>query len=95
MIPRKLYNTLQRIWFYKSIRIGTIKSRRQRNRAYILREAGYKCSQCGAKEELTIDHKIPLSKGGARTNLKNMDCLCFKCNSRKSDKILCSTYPLY
>ncbi|MEY2702071.1 MAG: endonuclease [Bacteroidota bacterium] len=42
-----------------------------------------RCRYCGSKENLTIDHKTPLSRGG--TNEKgNIQCLCFKCNRAKS-----------
>lgn len=36
----------------------------------------------------TIDHKIPLSKGGNRFDFDNMACSCSKCNSKKKDKLL-------
>lgn len=34
----------------------------------------------------TIDHVIPLSKGGTHT-LSNVKCACFICNARKTDKV--------
>lgn len=52
-----------------------------------LRKIQDKCNFCGSKENLTIDHKIPTSKGGAN-NLKNKQILCARCNQRKADKIL-------
>lgn len=36
------------------------------------------------KEELTVDHKIPLSRGGT-TIESNLVISCYKCNSEKSD----------
>lgn len=45
------------------------------------------CSFCGKKNNLTIDHIIPKSKGG--TNKKeNLQALCAPCNYKKADKIL-------
>lgn len=42
-----------------------------------------KCIECGSTEELTIDHIIPLSRGGISTP-DNLRTLCGKCNRRKS-----------
>ena len=45
------------------------------------------CVICGASDlKLTIDHIIPLSKGG-KHNRDNIQPLCHSCNSRKKDKI--------
>jgi 5-methylcytosine-specific restriction enzyme A len=48
------------------------------------------CSSCGspgtAANPLTIDHIIPLSKGG--TNARENKCvLCYRCNRAKSDAV--------
>ena len=54
-----------------------------------------KCSYCKCnldfnkrrtKNGATIDHKIPLSKGG-HSNIENLIFCCFSCNARKKDKI--------
>ena len=45
-----------------------------------------KCTICGTQENLEFDHIIPFSKGGMNT-YRNLQLLCQKCNSRKSDKI--------
>jgi len=48
-----------------------------------LKELEGKCQICGATEMITIDHKIPLSKGG--TNLiDNLQPLCRSCNCSKN-----------
>ncbi|MBI1927939.1 HNH endonuclease [Candidatus Poribacteria bacterium] len=48
------------------------------------------CEYCHASEKLqyvrfTVDHVIPLGKGGMDT-LDNLALACFDCNRRKSDK---------
>lgn len=53
----------------------------------IKKEADYTCKMCLKKEpeiKLTIDHIIPLSKGGPH-NKSNIQSLCHGCNSRKKD----------
>jgi hypothetical protein len=41
------------------------------------------CAYCGSKENLTIDHVIPRSKGGM-DRTKNMVCCCESCNHDKA-----------
>jgi len=43
-----------------------------------------KCLSCGVSENLTLDHIVPVSKGGSNT-LFNLQALCKSCNSKKSD----------
>ena len=40
------------------------------------------CMNCGSKEKQTLDHKIPLSRGG-RHSVGNLQTLCLSCNSKK------------
>ena len=42
----------------------------------------HQCAYCGETEELTLDHVIPLSKGGL-DYMKNVVCCCKKCNQSK------------
>lgn len=56
----------------------------------VLDEAGWKCEYCGTElNELTasVDHKIPLSKGGT-TDRSNLIAACSRCNMQKADKII-------
>lgn len=48
----------------------------------------YICSSvgCHRTDDLTIDHKVPLSRGGA-DDLSNLQFLCRPCNSRKRDSL--------
>lgn len=45
------------------------------------------CACCGKSENITIDHIIPLSKGGLDT-VFNVQPLCVNCNSSKSAKYI-------
>ncbi|NJR41179.1 MAG: hypothetical protein HC781_22980 [Leptolyngbyaceae cyanobacterium CSU_1_4] len=40
---------------------------------------------CGSTQNLTLDHVIPLSKGGSDLP-GNLACACLQCNSSKSDR---------
>jgi 5-methylcytosine-specific restriction endonuclease McrA len=44
---------------------------------------GNRCLRCGTAKNLTIDHVIPLCKGGS-SNQANLQTLCFSCNQRKN-----------
>ena len=42
------------------------------------------CFSCGAKTELSIDHIIPLNRGGTH-GIGNLQILCISCNASKQD----------
>jgi 5-methylcytosine-specific restriction endonuclease McrA len=42
-----------------------------------------RCLKCGTVDDITIDHVVPLSKGGGSEFL-NLQCLCRVCNSTKN-----------
>jgi 5-methylcytosine-specific restriction endonuclease McrA len=46
----------------------------------------FTCQYCGEHEELTFDHVIPRSKGGA-TTWENVVAACSPCNLRKGDRL--------
>lgn len=47
---------------------------------------GFSCQHCAATENLHIDHKHPVSKGGTNA-LANLQLLCGSCNSRKGARV--------
>ena len=51
----------------------------------LINRDGYSCALCGTYEDLTIDHVIPLSRGGT-DDLSNLRFLCRNHNSAKSDR---------
>lgn len=51
----------------------------------IFKRDGYKCQYCGSNKQLTVDHIIPLSKGGTN-EIDNLITSCRYCNSKKHDK---------
>jgi len=61
----------------------------------LVKKCDNKCLDCGNQEPfvgqlyeyLTIDHIIPLIKGGTN-DIKNIQPLCFNCNMRKGIKII-------
>jgi 5-methylcytosine-specific restriction endonuclease McrA len=48
---------------------------------------GRKCQACGAKYNLTVDHILPVSRGG-RTTINNLQILCKFCNQSKDTEII-------
>lgn len=48
---------------------------------------GHTCPSCGTKENLSIDHIIPISRGGAHS-AENIQPLCRSCNNRKGTKTI-------
>lgn len=54
-------------------------------RRRILARDLYACLFCGAQSDLTIDHRVPLAKGGTNED-SNLQALCRSCNCRKGAK---------
>lgn len=57
------------------------------NRRNIMLRDGLKCQYCGRKNDLTLDHVVPQSKGGPNT-WENLVTACAPCNTRKGDSSL-------
>lgn len=54
------------------------------NRHNIFKRDGHRCVYCSSREDLTIDHVMPRSRGG-KTKWTNLVTACKKCNARKGD----------
>jgi 5-methylcytosine-specific restriction endonuclease McrA len=56
------------------------------SRKNILRRDAHRCQYCGRSDvTLTIDHVLPLSRGGEDT-WENLVCACVHCNNTKGDR---------
>jgi 5-methylcytosine-specific restriction endonuclease McrA len=56
------------------------------SRKNIIRRDSFTCQYCGAKtQDLTIDHIIPRSRGGADT-WENLVAACHYCNNKKGNR---------
>lgn len=56
----------------------------------LLKRDDFTCQYCGKhinRKTMTMDHVIPISKGGKK-NWKNIVASCFGCNNKKSNKSL-------
>jgi len=65
----------------------------------IKKRDGFKCVECDSTQDLTVDHIIPVSKGGTNMSV-NLRTLCGTCNKRKGNQIQWSlwkkiTYALH
>ena len=53
-------------------------------RRTIYKRDGYRCLKCASESRLTIDHIMPLSRGGT-DHPRNLQTLCEECNFAKGD----------
>jgi 5-methylcytosine-specific restriction endonuclease McrA len=55
------------------------------SRKNILRRDRYRCQYCASRDQLTIDHVLPKSRGG-RDSWENLVAACTPCNNRKGNR---------
>ncbi|KAL9436456.1 hypothetical protein AB3S75_022500 [Citrus x aurantiifolia] len=70
--------------------LQVVKRRRIKNnlsRKNLMYRDNFTCQYCSSRENLTIDHVVPASRGG-EWKWENLVAACFKCNSRKGKKTL-------
>ncbi len=60
--------------------------------AQILKRDGHACTYCGAKEKLTADHVVPLTRGGTN-DPSNLTACCLPCNTKKGNKLVAEWLP--
>ena len=60
--------------------------RRKITRRAVCARDGWACQYCGSRANLTVDHVIPRSKGGA-SDWENIVASCAPCNRRKGDHL--------
>ena len=60
-----------------------VKSRVSRHKIY--KRDNHECVYCGTKQDLSIDHVIPRSRGGDNSWGNLVSC-CKKCNSKKGNR---------
>jgi len=57
------------------------------NKRNVIVRDEFECAYCGIKSKsLTVDHIIPLSKGG-KSNFENCVAACKNCNAKKGNKL--------
>jgi len=88
-----------RVWRSKNPdKVAVIKERRRARESgaagdftaeawiQLKQRARYQCLCCRKKKKLTIDHVVPLSKGGTN-DISNIQPLCRSCNSKKRTRL--------
>ncbi|GLT95255.1 hypothetical protein SLE2022_129470 [Rubroshorea leprosula] len=70
--------------------LQVVKRRRIKHtlsRKNILNRDNYTCQYCSSREKLTIDHVLPVARGG-EWKWENLVAACARCNSKKGQKTL-------
>jgi len=67
-------------------RYNSLRKKAHKKKNLIRKTYGKVCYICGGTPADTIDHVIPLSRGGSN-DLSNLRPACYKCNLEKGDKI--------
>ena len=78
---------------YKKLQSGEIEWSSSIREWIHERETPDRCIYCGQKGQLTVEHMIPLSRGGP-DHPDNAVWVCSTCNSRKGDKRLYEFFGL-
>ncbi len=55
-------------------------------RKEVFERDAYRCVICGTHLALTIDHKMPVSRGGSN-DINNLQTMCMPCNASKGAKV--------
>src|SRR6266516_3346091 len=68
------------------VRIPRNPHRRKITRRAVFARDDWTCQYCGSRSNLTVDHVVPRSKGGA-SSWENIVASCAPCNRRKGDRL--------
>jgi 5-methylcytosine-specific restriction endonuclease McrA len=68
------------------VRVPRDTHRRKITRRAVFARDNWTCQYCGSRQQLTVDHVIPRSKGGPST-WDNIVAACAPCNRRKGDSM--------
>ena len=60
------------------------------NKRNVFIRDNYTCAYCSSKEDLTLDHIVPKSRGG-EDSWENLVTCCMSCNNKKGDYLLNET----
>ncbi|MFG3582574.1 HNH endonuclease [Streptomyces sp. NPDC047990] len=74
---------LRKSWDRTSARNANRPKDWSRRRARALARDRFTCQRCGAREELEVDHLIPVARGGS-WELSNLWVLCRGCHRNKT-----------
>lgn len=59
---------------------------RKETKQNVFKRDGCKCLICGSTDNLTLDHIIPISRGGSNEK-ENLQTFCSKCNNDKGNRM--------
>lgn len=78
MVP---YNSPEEYLF--NLQTYTSSEAKKMWRSDIIRSWNSQCAYCGSNQNITLDHIIPLAKGGSNIT-NNLICCCKSCNRSKA-----------
>lgn len=84
-----LYSTSDELLY--NLEAITSSEAKRKWRQTIKEKWNYECAYCGSKENLTLDHITPRSKGGSE-RVTNVLCACHSCNHSKGHQLWSEWY---
>lgn len=71
---------------FAAAEVGRIRaSARAEFQQEVFERDGYRCRYCGTDNDLTLDHVVPIIRGG-QNSAENLATACRPCNSSKGDR---------
>ena len=89
-VPEKRLRSMNQVYEYPAVirlfRFVSIPYRKVAlTRHNIYKRDGYRCVYCGKRDDLTLDHVLPRSRGG-KDSWTNLVTACQKCNTYKGNR---------